>query len=120
MPSHNYGTKHSTDNVIHGQTENLKTCNRHANPNAHKQFSLISFLCFIAYTAFSIFAFAEYIVAVTNMSYYWTIAEDLPTEQIVVMRPGHLHSLSTAKQTSTNTEHQIKLMETNDSKLQLC
>ena len=39
--------------------------------------------------AFSIFAFAEYIVAVANMGYYWTIVEDLPTEQIVVMRPGN-------------------------------
>ena len=40
--------------------------------------------------AFSIFAFAEYIVAVANMAYYWTIVQDLPTEQVVVMRPGTL------------------------------
>jgi len=42
--------------------------------------------------AFSIFAFAEYIVAVANMGYYWTIVDDLPTEQIVVMRPGNFPS----------------------------
>ena len=43
-------------------------------------------------SAFSIFAFAEYIVAVANMGYYWTIVDDLPTEQIVVMRPGNFPS----------------------------
>ena len=52
--------------------------------------SYVSFFCNIA---FSIFAFAEYIVAVANMAYYWTIVQDLPTEQIVVMRPGTLPTM---------------------------
>ena len=33
------------------------------------------------------------------MGYYWTIIDDLPTEQIVVMRPGNLPA-----QTTMNTE----------------
>ena len=49
-------------------------------------------LCKYIILAFSIFAFAEYIVAVANMGYYWTIVDDLPTEQIVVMRPGSFPS----------------------------
>jgi len=59
--------------------------------------------------AFSIFAFAEYVVAVANMGYYWTIVEDLPTEQIVVMRPGTFPSSAELPQaTNENTDGQLK------------
>ena len=69
------------------------------------------FLFFYYIIAFSIFAFAEYIVAVTNMAYYWTIVEDLPAEQIVVMRPGPLPSKTMVpKATITNTGEQLKSM----------
>ena len=67
--------------------------------------------------AFSIFAFAEYIVAVANMGYYWTIVEDLPTEQIVVMRPGIIPSQTTmTKASNTCTEEQTKSIKTEDGK----
>ncbi len=39
-------------------------------------------------TAFSIFAFVEYFVAGANMFYYWSLACDLPEEEIVVMQPA--------------------------------
>ena len=51
------------------------------------------------------------------MAYYWTIVEDLPTEQIVVMRPGNLPSQATMpKATITTTEAQLKDMRTEDGK----
>jgi hypothetical protein len=67
--------------------------------------------------AFSIFAFAEYIVAVANMGYYWTIVDDLPTEQIVVIRPGIFPS-QTAMPNASNacTESQPKSIKTEDGK----
>ena len=67
--------------------------------------------------AFSIFAFAEYIVAVANMGYYWTIVGDLPTEQIVVMRPGTFPS-QTAMPKALNecTETQSKRINAEDGK----
>ena len=37
--------------------------------------------------AFSIFAFVEYFVAASNMFFYWTILDDLPDEEIVVLKP---------------------------------
>lgn len=40
------------------------------------------------FSAFSIFAFAEYFVAAANMSYYWTLVNDLPDEEIVVKKPA--------------------------------
>ena len=46
-----------------------------------KSISLLSF------AAFSKFATAEYFVAVTNMAFYWTLTQDLPTEEIAVIRP---------------------------------
>ena len=46
-----------------------------------KPISLLSF------AAFSKFATAEYFVAVTNMAFYWTLTQDLPTEEIAVIRP---------------------------------
>ena len=58
----------------------------------HQLFLMILIFGKITISAFSIFAFAEYIVAVANMGYYWTIVDDLPTEQIVVMRPGNFPS----------------------------
>ena len=39
------------------------------------------------FSAFSIFAFVEYFVAAANMYYYWSIATDLPDEEIVVLQP---------------------------------
>ena len=63
-------------------------------------------LCKYIILAFSIFAFAEYIVAVANMGYYWTIVDDLPTEQIVVMRPGSFPSqISTPSAADVNAEN---------------
>ena len=45
------------------------------------------------------------------MAYYWTIVEDLPTEQIVVMRPGTLPSQTMVpKATITNKGAQLKSM----------
>ena len=38
--------------------------------------------------AFSKFATAEYLVAVMNMAFYWTIVKDLPSEEIVVLHPS--------------------------------
>ncbi len=37
------------------------------------------------------FAFIEYWVAVANMAFYWTVGNDMPNEEIVVIRPS-LHS----------------------------
>ena len=42
---------------------------------------------FTDFTAFSIFAFVEYFVAASNMFFYWTILDDLPDEEIVVLKP---------------------------------
>ena len=72
-------------------------------------YTFINEFCTNFVAAFSIFAFAEYVVAVANMGYYWTIVEDLPTEQIVVMRPGTFPSSAELPQaTNENTDGQLK------------
>ena len=51
-------------------------------------YSLWKFIIiFFYFSAFSIFAFAEYFVAAANMGYYWTLVNDLPDEEIVVKKP---------------------------------
>lgn len=56
--------------------------------------------------AFSIFAFVEYWVAVSNMGFYWTVVTDMPNEEIVVLKPavGHVgHVLSSTAETELNS-----------------
>ena len=51
------------------------------------------------------------------MAYYWTIVEDLPTEQIVVMRPGNLpYPPTMPKATIAATETQVQCMGEEDGK----
>ena len=72
-------------------------------------YTFINEFCTNFVVAFSIFAFAEYVVAVANMGYYWTIVDDLPTEQIVVMRPGTFPSSAELPQaTNESTDGQLK------------
>ena len=63
---------------------------------------------FLLISAFSIFAFVEYLVAAANMYYYWTIVCDLPTEDIVVMKPPQrAQKLTAAADTTAINGHAI-------------
>lgn len=53
-----------------------------------KESNYSSKFLFSVFSAFSIFAFAEYFVATANMGYYWTLVSDLPNEEIVVKQPS--------------------------------
>lgn len=64
-----------------------------------------SFQTFIYFPAFSIFAFVEYLVAAANMYYYWTIVCDLPTEDIVVMKPPQLAAICKSSAASKVNGH---------------
>jgi len=54
--------------------------------------------------AFSKFATAEYFVAVTNMAFYWTLTMDLPTEQVLVLRPPSV----TSSVMTSSTQQQLR------------
>jgi len=56
------------------------------------------------FSAFSVFAFVEYLVAGANMYFYYSISEDLPEERLAVLSwPSSGTSSSTSKEDTIKT-----------------